>query len=329
MKKTLLFILFLSTISFSQDCSQLFFSEYVEGWSNNKALEIYNPTGEPIDLSSYSISRYANGGTTPSTTQLTGLIEPYSTFVLCLDKQDPDGEGYEAPVWDGYYTYIDSISGEEVTTYDENTDLQSKVDLFLNPIYYFGTDADSAAAFPTTMYFNGNDAITLELLGTGIVLDLIGKVGEDPGASWTDSDGNYWTKDHTLIRKPSIFQGVSVNPIVFDPTLEWDSLPANTFMNLGFHDCGCTNPNSNIEELNTNLKIYPNPINNSEKVYISNSHAIKEILISNQLGKIISQSKIYGTEATIDVSNYSSGLYFISIIDESGKKTRPILVENE
>ena len=256
MKKPLLFVLFLSTISFSQDCSQLFFSEYVEGWSNNKALEIYNPTGEEIDLSSYSISRYANGGTNPSTTQLTGIISPYGTFVVCLDKQDPNGEGYEAPVWDGYFTYTDSITGEEVTTYDENTDLQSKVDLFLNPIYYFGTNADSAAAFPTTMYFNGNDAITLELLGTGIVVDLIGKVGEDPGASWNDSEGNYWTKDHTLIRKPFISEGVSMNPTVFDPTLEWDSLPANTFMNLGIHDCDC-NVNSNVKELNTGFNVYP------------------------------------------------------------------------
>ncbi len=211
MKKLLPLFIFLSTLSFGQNCSQLFFSEYVEGWSNNKALEIYNPTGESIDLSSYSISRYSNGGTTPSTTQLIGTINPYGTFVVCLDKQNPNGEGYEAPVWDGYYTYTDTITGEEVTIYDENTDLQSKVDLFLNPIYYFGTDADSAAAFPTTMYFNGNDAVTLELLGTGIVVDLIGKVGEDPGASWNDSDGNYWTKDHTLIRKPFVFQGVSMN----------------------------------------------------------------------------------------------------------------------
>ncbi len=328
MKKPLLFVLFLSTISFSQDCSQLFFSEYVEGWSNNKALEIYNPTAEEIDLSSYSISRYANGGTNPSTTQLTGIISPYGTFVVCLDKQDPNGEGYEAPVWDGYFTYTDSITGEEVTTYDENTDLQSKVDLFLNPIYYFGTNADSAAAFPTTMYFNGNDAITLELLGTGIVVDLIGKVGEDPGASWNDSEGNYWTKDHTLIRKPFISEGVSMNPTVFDPTLEWDSLPANTFMNLGIHDCDC-NVNSNLKELNTGFNVYPNPINNSKKVYIANKNVIKEILISNQLGKIISQLRTHKSNATIDVSNYSSGLYFISIIDESGIKTEPILIRNE
>ena len=114
------------------DCSQLFISEYVEGWSNNKALEIYNPTSQSIDLSSYSISRYANGGTTPSTTQLTGIINAYETFVVCLDKQDPNGEGYEAPVWGGYFTYIDSLTNEEVTIYDEETDLQSKVDLFLN-----------------------------------------------------------------------------------------------------------------------------------------------------------------------------------------------------
>ena len=328
MKKLLSFIIFLSTISFSQDCSQLFFSEYVEGWSNNKALEIYNPTSETIDLSSYSISRYSNGGTTPSTTQLAGVINAYGTFVVCLDKQDPNGEGYEAPVWDGYYTYTDSLTGEEVTTYNEDTDLQGKVDLFLNPIYYFGTDPDSAAAFPTTMYFNGNDAVTLELLGTGIVLDLIGKVGEDPGASWNDSEGNYWTKDHTLIRKPFIAQGISANPTTFDPTLEWDSLPVNTFMNLGFHDCNC-NTNSTLEELNNGLNIYPNPVTNSQKVYISNDYAIKEILISNQLGKIISKSTSNGIEATIDFSNYSSGLYFISVIDEYGTKTRPILVENE
>ena len=328
MKKFLFVTLFLFTNSFGQECSQLFFSEYVEGWSNNKALEIYNPTSESIDLSSYSISRYANGGTTPSTTQLTGIINAYETFVVCLDKQDPNGEGYEAPVWDGYFTYIDSLTNEEVTIYDEETDLQSKVDLFLNPIYYFGTDPDSAAAFPTTMYFNGNDAITLELLGTGIVLDLIGKVGEDPGASWNDSEGNYWTKDHTLIRKPFISQGVSMNPTLFDPTLEWDSLPVNSFMNLGFHDCEC-NITSDLNELNNNLEIYPNPTYGKKQVYISNDYVIKELLVIDQLGKVISTQKTDNTRTTIDISKYSSGLYFISIIDKYGIKTRPIILKNE
>ena len=327
MKKVLLFIFTISTsFLFAQDCSQLFFSEYVEGWSNNKALEIYNPTANAIDLSAYSVSRYSNGGTTPSTTQLEGTIEPFDVFVLCLDKQNPDGTGYEAPVWDGWFTYTDEDTGEEVTIYDENDDLHSKVDLFLNPIYYFGTDADSAAAFPTTMYFNGNDAVTLELLGTGIVLDLIGKVGEDPGASWTDSDGNYWTKDHTLIRKPNIMLGVNANPTTFDPTLQWDSLSVNTFMNLGFHDCDC-NINSNLEELNTTFKVYPNPAQN-DYVYIQSSLPIKDYKLYNSIGKIIFQDHIADlTEFTLNTENLKPGIYFITIENNFGRETKSIFIE--
>ncbi len=305
-------------------CTDLFFSEYVEGWSNNKALEIYNPTNESIDLSAYSISRYSNGGTSPSTTQLTGIIEPYSTFVVGLDKRNPDGEGFEAPMWDGYYTYTDSISGEEVTIYDADTDLQSKVDLFVNPVYYFGTNADSAAAFPTSLYFNGNDAITLDILGAGIVLDLIGKVGEDPGASWTDNDGNYWTKDHTLMRKANVLNGVSANPIVFDPTLEWDSLPANTFINLGSHDCEC-NPNNQLLENKTSFIV-------SQKngiIKIVNNSPINYLKIYDINGKVIFQNRINNLNQIEVDNNQKNGIYFISLIDENGIKTKSIVILNE
>jgi endonuclease I len=41
--------------------SELFISEYVEGSSNNKAIEIANYTGTSINLSSYSIKKQANG----------------------------------------------------------------------------------------------------------------------------------------------------------------------------------------------------------------------------------------------------------------------------
>jgi len=304
-------------------CSDLFFSEYIEGWSNNKALEIYNPTANTIDLSAYSISRYSNGGTSPSTTQLSGTIGPFSTFVVGLDKRDPEGEGYEAPMWDGYYTYIDSISGQEVTVYDADTDLQSKVDLFVNPTYYFGTNADSAAAFPTTLYFNGNDAITLEMLGGGI-LDLIGKVGEDPGASWTDTDGNYWTKDHTLKRKYEIESGVIENPTFFDPTLEWDSLPANTFVNLGVHDCVCSE-NSNLIEQRNSFTVFPNPTRD-QIIKISNDLEIYNIYLSNNTGQIIATHNTPNLkELEINLPAHN-GIYFLSLKDANGIKRQTIIV---
>lgn len=61
----------------------LFFSEYLEGSSNNKALEIYNPTASAVDLGLYTVKLYANGGTTSTSTQaLTGSLAPGGTLVL-------------------------------------------------------------------------------------------------------------------------------------------------------------------------------------------------------------------------------------------------------
>jgi hypothetical protein len=67
------------------DCSELFFSEYVEGSGNNKCYEIYNPTNAAIDLAtgSYAIRNYSNGSTTPTTTSLSGTVPAYGTFVVC------------------------------------------------------------------------------------------------------------------------------------------------------------------------------------------------------------------------------------------------------
>src|SRR6476620_767769 len=64
--------------------TELFISEYVEGSSSNKALEIYNGTGAPVDLSAagYNIQVFANGlATAGSTTNLTGSVASGDVFV--------------------------------------------------------------------------------------------------------------------------------------------------------------------------------------------------------------------------------------------------------
>ncbi|MEP7333619.1 MAG: lamin tail domain-containing protein, partial [Terracoccus sp.] len=64
--------------------TELFFSEYVEGSSNNKALEIYNGTAAPVDLAAagYAVRLYFNGSTTGSTIALTGTVASGDVFVL-------------------------------------------------------------------------------------------------------------------------------------------------------------------------------------------------------------------------------------------------------
>jgi len=59
----LIFVLGLSNKSNAQDSTKVFFSEYIEGSGNNKALEIYNGTGVEIDLSKLMIIKASNGGT--------------------------------------------------------------------------------------------------------------------------------------------------------------------------------------------------------------------------------------------------------------------------
>lgn len=60
-----------------------FFSEYVEGSSNNKALEIYNPSNSPLDLTGYNIKVFSNGAVTAGkTVNLSGQIAAKSVLVL-------------------------------------------------------------------------------------------------------------------------------------------------------------------------------------------------------------------------------------------------------
>jgi predicted extracellular nuclease len=72
--------------------ADLFFSEYVEGTSNNKALELFNGTGAPVDLASglYSVQMYFNGATNAGTTvNLSGTIAPGDVFVLAHTLAEP------------------------------------------------------------------------------------------------------------------------------------------------------------------------------------------------------------------------------------------------
>jgi hypothetical protein len=66
--------------------TDLFFSEYIEGTSNNKAVEIYNPTSSIIDLAGYSVNVYTNGSTTsanPISITLPSNLNPGQVYVIC------------------------------------------------------------------------------------------------------------------------------------------------------------------------------------------------------------------------------------------------------
>ena len=62
---------------------ELFISEYIEGSSYNKAIEIANFTGLPINLANYSIKKATNGGGSWSNTlDLTGTLNNNEVYVI-------------------------------------------------------------------------------------------------------------------------------------------------------------------------------------------------------------------------------------------------------
>lgn len=71
--------------------SELFFSEFIEGSSNNKALEVYNGTGAAVDLvaGGYNVHMSFNGGTSTLTINLTGTVADGDVFVLAHSSADP------------------------------------------------------------------------------------------------------------------------------------------------------------------------------------------------------------------------------------------------
>lgn len=74
--------------------------------------------------------------------------------------------------------------------------------------------------------FNGDDAI--RLLKNGVVIDVFGVPGVDPGSSWTVGTGS--TADHTLVRKSTV-----TGPSVVWNAAEWDVYAKDTFTYLGSH----------------------------------------------------------------------------------------------
>jgi len=319
MKRSLLILsTFFSAITFAQNCTDLFISEYVEGRYNNKALEIYNPTANTIDLTDYIVIRFSNGSTSVTSVnavQLTGTIAPYSTHVGVLDKRNPAGTGNELPVWDELKA-IGEASGNA----------------------FYCPDYNISEAW----YWNGNDAVVLAKgsasnPAAAALVDVFGKIGENPGSGsnpqdgWTAespyvSPGTSLTVDHSLIRKPTVEKGVT-NPNItfFNALAEYDSIPAEidvagniegNWASLGTHLCNCDPASSVNEVTKANISIFPNPSNGT--FTIKGMDGISSIEVLNSLGQTVQtiDSNI-NSIVKIDLSN-RKGVYFVKLTDNSG-----------
>ena len=73
----------------TNNTTDLIISEYIEGSSFNKAIELYNGTGADVDLSQYTLRIHSNGAETASQKlNLTGTLKSGETYVLYHNQAD-------------------------------------------------------------------------------------------------------------------------------------------------------------------------------------------------------------------------------------------------
>jgi endonuclease I len=226
------------------NATDLFISEYVEGSSNNKALEIYNGTGQAVELSGYSLELYSNGGTTVQNklTLPSYTLQNGATYVVVHNQASTALKAYE------------NLSNGNITA------------------------------------FNGDDVVLLKNGTT--VIDSIGKLGERPTAGfWGTSSVK--TADQTLVRKSHISIGDRNTADSFDPALEWDAFPTDTFSKLGSHAMDGGTPPIELKVANITASLAPQAVESGTAISLST---------------VTDNARIYytldGTEPTDDSTEY-------------------------
>ncbi len=330
MKKILVFLFALisaSPVIAQTDCSDIFISEYVEGFNNNKALELYNPTALPVTLDNlYRLVRWSNGSTTADldplyVLPLTTILQPHAVMVIIQDTTKP---GQDTMVWPA---------------------LRKKA-TWLAPYDYGGTTPGGNVVF-----WNGDDAISLQKKQTNNTwkdIDIFGEIGVrpmnwqgtySPSGAWTDfkpyilGTGVYLTKSKTLKRRHGIRHGVDRNTMIhygdsttmgvpnsFYALLEYDSMPVNFFDSLGQHWCDC-NVNVGIQtprpfEYATSISLYPNPAHGEITIEFPRDADLQEAtleLISAD-GRIMKSQPAGDAVSQVDISSFPRGVCFAKII---------------
>ncbi|MFA5669021.1 MAG: SusE domain-containing protein [Balneolaceae bacterium] len=183
--------------------NKVFFSEYIEGSSNNKAIEIFNNTDSTVTLANYQIAQTNNGSDWINFHKFAGNanISAGGVYVITTNQIKPE--------------LFDTLNANEVLGYDNVN--------YNNPVHHNGDDARALIHVdPVT-----NDTTWI---------DILGEANNRPTDGWDVAGIAKATQNYTLIRKPNVTEGNSTPLGSFGTNFsdsEWIVMPIDFTANLG------------------------------------------------------------------------------------------------
>ena len=344
--------------------TELFFSEYAEGAHQTglnyggtanstgaeKAIEVYNPTVNTVNLNAYSIRRYSNGAALGSTTfeeerlvRTTGAntLARQSTFVIA----NPDA------------TLPDILRASNMRSAPRQVATAPGVLQVGGTVWFNGDDAMALVRYPSGTAGQPN-------LAAGVIIDILGSIGERPtdnGGAWSSGTipNNVTSKGQTIIRRATVSGGVRANPLPqnvpgsmpivrtpggYDIAAQWFAysssyngppIPPSTspslnpggqlYDRLGEHSdytgpFGTYGPLATLDKFNSGISLYPNPASGTATVELKDVN-VGRIVVLNNLGQRIEAQPTAGVQRlTLDVSGLKTGLYFVQFVSADGQQ---------
>jgi hypothetical protein len=280
----------LEEVVVTEEPADLFFSEYIEGSSNNKALEIYNPGAEAVDLASYRIAQANNGGGWQYYHEFPegASIEPGDVWVVLNSQADP--------------ALFDPANADEFIS-------------FPSPVTHNGDDARAI------IYVTATDTTYLDIIGTPDV---------DPGSGWDVAGETNATVNHTLIRKNEIVQGTddwALSAGTDAANSQWIVHDVDYFVDLGRHGPDVTAPTVMFDPedgavdvaVNSNITLtFDEPLLGAGGVEITDPSGLVEFRETDANGTEVAFTATIGAEKDVitidpDADLAAGAVYYVAL----------------
>ena len=205
----------------------IFFSEYAEGLSHNKYLEIYNPTSATIQL--HECNTRANDTHTLSNF---AIFSSNRNSIRCT-LTDAFPSVSNAPGTVGFYDHWNSFTaGASIKPGEVYVICHPSADAHIT----------SRCDQTHTILSNGDDGYCLAKGKSGaghyVLVDCIGDFNGDPGRGWSVCGVTTATRDHTLVRNASVTTGTAdwtASAGTSTANCQWIVMPRHTWTHLGSH----------------------------------------------------------------------------------------------